>query len=259
MIRHLTENDPVPTMAVMAAYVALCLPSGLIVMWSGSLSVIPSGWNLCDGTNGTPDLRDRFIAGTSASVDPGLTGGASTHTHAAHPYTPAGTNSGGSVASTTSGVTVGNHSYTPAGTNSTPTLTMNSYTPGGSNSTPTLSMNSFTPAGTINAHTTIANISLLGLGSALSGPSTHTFTGTGATPTGTVSSPTFTGTPATLTGSVSTPTFSGTPATLTHTVTDPGHTHTSTQPSFAGMPASLGHDTVSNLPPYFKLAFLMKS
>lgn len=37
------------------------LPSGVIVMWSGSS--IPSGWALCDGTNGTPDLRDRFIVG----------------------------------------------------------------------------------------------------------------------------------------------------------------------------------------------------
>ena len=30
-------------------------------MWSGTIATIPAGWQLCDGTNGTPDLRDRFI------------------------------------------------------------------------------------------------------------------------------------------------------------------------------------------------------
>lgn len=40
-------------------------PSGLIVMWSGPFADIPSGWVLCNGQNGTPDLRDRFILGAS--------------------------------------------------------------------------------------------------------------------------------------------------------------------------------------------------
>lgn len=40
-------------------------PAGGIVMWSGSIASIPAGWALCDGTNGTPDLRDRFIVGAS--------------------------------------------------------------------------------------------------------------------------------------------------------------------------------------------------
>jgi len=39
------------------------VPSGVIVMWSGTIASIPEGWVLCDGTNGTPDLRDRFIVG----------------------------------------------------------------------------------------------------------------------------------------------------------------------------------------------------
>jgi microcystin-dependent protein len=55
------------------------VPSGAIVMWSGTLATIPSGWQLCDGTSGTPDLRNRFIYGTSASEDPGATGGAHTY------------------------------------------------------------------------------------------------------------------------------------------------------------------------------------
>jgi microcystin-dependent protein len=36
---------------------------GMISMWSGDVTKIPSGWALCDGTNGTPDLRGRFIVG----------------------------------------------------------------------------------------------------------------------------------------------------------------------------------------------------
>lgn len=39
------------------------VPSGVIVMWSGAIASIPTGWFLCDGSNGTPDLRDRFIVG----------------------------------------------------------------------------------------------------------------------------------------------------------------------------------------------------
>lgn len=59
-------------------------PSGLIVMWSGLLSAIPSGWLLCDGDNGTPDLRSKFIKGSAPGVEPGVTGGAATHDHDNH-------------------------------------------------------------------------------------------------------------------------------------------------------------------------------
>ena len=40
--------------------------AGMIMMWSGSIASIPSGWYLCDGTNNTPDLRNRFIIGANA-------------------------------------------------------------------------------------------------------------------------------------------------------------------------------------------------
>lgn len=51
------------------------VPIGGIVIWSGSVVGIPSGWQLCDGTGGTPDLRNRFILGGNGS-DTGTTGGA---------------------------------------------------------------------------------------------------------------------------------------------------------------------------------------
>ena len=39
------------------------IPSGFIGQWHGAIATIPNGWALCDGNNGTPDLRDRFIVG----------------------------------------------------------------------------------------------------------------------------------------------------------------------------------------------------
>lgn len=53
---------------------------GIIVMWSGSQSNIPSGWVLCDGNNGTPDLRNRFIVGAGSVYSINSTGGEATHT-----------------------------------------------------------------------------------------------------------------------------------------------------------------------------------
>lgn len=88
--------------------------TGMIMMWSGTIATIPSGWLLCDGTNSTPDLRNRFIIGANAD-DSGVaktsitgsatqTGGSKdaivvTHTHTA-----------------TSTVTDPGHSHTITGT-----------------------------------------------------------------------------------------------------------------------------------------------
>jgi microcystin-dependent protein len=72
------------------------VPTGGIIMWSGSAGAIPTGWALCNGSGGTPDLRGRFVVGFDLS-DPdyntvGETGGAKSvtlteaqmpaHTHA---------------------------------------------------------------------------------------------------------------------------------------------------------------------------------
>lgn len=59
----------------------MSLPVGIIALWRGSIATIPTGWNLCDGTNGTPDLRDLFILGAGSTYNPGDTGGSATHTH----------------------------------------------------------------------------------------------------------------------------------------------------------------------------------
>ena len=54
--------------------------SGMIMLWSGSVVSIPSGWLLCDGTSGTPNLQNRFIVGAGDSYAVDATGGAATVT-----------------------------------------------------------------------------------------------------------------------------------------------------------------------------------
>ena len=56
------------------------IPSGIITMWSGTTTNIPFGWLLCNGLNGTPDLRDRFIVGAGNGYNVGTTGGEAAHT-----------------------------------------------------------------------------------------------------------------------------------------------------------------------------------
>lgn len=51
------------------------IPSGVIFLWSGSQATIPTGYALCDGSNGTPDLRDRFVLGAGTTHEVGETGG----------------------------------------------------------------------------------------------------------------------------------------------------------------------------------------
>jgi hypothetical protein len=63
------------------------IPSGAIILWSGSIATIPSGWLLCDGTSGTPNLRDRFVVGAGTTYAVAATGGSAdavvvSHTHA---------------------------------------------------------------------------------------------------------------------------------------------------------------------------------
>ena len=53
---------------------------GIIVMWGKDPTTIPTGWALCDGTNGTPDLRNRFIVGAGKTYAIGDKGGATTVT-----------------------------------------------------------------------------------------------------------------------------------------------------------------------------------
>lgn len=55
------------------------MPSGVIVMWHGLIANIPTGWLICDGANGTPDLRAKFVRGAPPGEEVGGTGGEDTH------------------------------------------------------------------------------------------------------------------------------------------------------------------------------------
>lgn len=73
---------------------------GMIILWLGTLASIPGGWVLCDGSNGTPDMRDRFTLMAEVLEDVGITGGSTTHYHSGtHKHTAISghTHTGGTI------------------------------------------------------------------------------------------------------------------------------------------------------------------
>lgn len=82
-------------------------PAGGIVMWSGSIATIPSGWFLCDGANGTPDLRDRFIVGAGSSYAVAATGGSKDAIVVSHTHTATVTDPGHTHTTTINGSSLG--------------------------------------------------------------------------------------------------------------------------------------------------------
>jgi len=81
-----SANDNSTKVATTAYVAAAVIPSGVIVIWSGSAAAIPSGWYLCNGSNGTPNLRDRFVVGAGTTYAVAATGGSAdaitvSHTH----------------------------------------------------------------------------------------------------------------------------------------------------------------------------------
>jgi hypothetical protein len=90
------------------------IPAGGIFLWSGSIGSIPAGYVLCNGSNGTPDLRDRFVVGAGSTYSVDATGGSAnaivvSHTHTAtsvvtdpghnHTITPAATGYNSAISS----------------------------------------------------------------------------------------------------------------------------------------------------------------
>jgi hypothetical protein len=62
------------------SFVQSVFPRGMIMMWNSTSATIPVGWQLCDGSNGTPDLRGQFIIGAGGAYAFGANGGATTTT-----------------------------------------------------------------------------------------------------------------------------------------------------------------------------------
>lgn len=156
-----TPTAPTATVGSNTTQIASCafviansVPTGLISLWYGTIANIPSGWYLCNGSNGTPDLRDKFVIGASSdetslaktNVTGSLTqyGGSKdaivvSHTHSATVTDPGHTHSyqtysqlrqdgtavsgamtqptSGSTGSATTGISVTNASTGSSGTN----------------------------------------------------------------------------------------------------------------------------------------------
>ena len=68
-------------------------PIGGIIMWSGTAALVPAGWAICNGQNGTPDLRDKFVVGVGTQFGNTLKASGGTkdavvvsHTHTTQPH-----------------------------------------------------------------------------------------------------------------------------------------------------------------------------
>jgi hypothetical protein len=130
--------------ATTAFVLANGVPSGAIMLWSGSIASIPSGWLICDGTSGTPDLRNRFIVGAGSTYAVAATGGSADAVVVSHTHTATSVDSGHS------------HNITASITNSsTPTGPAGASAPVQATSTAT---------GNANITTTVATAGVSGTG-----------------------------------------------------------------------------------------------
>ena len=255
-----------------AAATASTIPVGVITMWSGSIATIPFGWLLCNGSNGTPDLRNRFIVGAGNSYNVGATGGSADAALVSHTHSFSGSGSGSGSATTSS--SLGSHSHTYSNTTGS-SLGSHSHT------------YSNTTGSTLGTHTHTYSA-----GTSTAGAHVHTITdpshthsyaspapsnaanppgSSGSQPLAASTTPAFTGISINSAGDHS-HTFSGTTASvdLAHTHTSSGttagvdlaHTHTvsvSVSTTISGTTGSSGGSgSGANLPPYYALAYIMK-
>jgi len=119
------------------------IPTGMISLWYGSIGSVPLGWYLCDGTNGTPDLRDKFVVGAGSTYSVAATGGSAdaivvSHTHTAtsvvtdpgHSHSVNSFNTTGGCAGGANGVVVPSGTVTAATTTTGITVATTNATAG---------------------------------------------------------------------------------------------------------------------------------
>ena len=93
------------------ADLASAIPKGMIMLWWGNQASVPAGWTVCEGSNGTPDLRDRFVIG-AGNKSPDAKGGSADAVAVTHSHT-ASSNTTGAHTHSLSGSTntTGNHAH----------------------------------------------------------------------------------------------------------------------------------------------------
>jgi hypothetical protein len=106
-----TDIEKAVTPAGLSASVGKAIPTGVIVMWSGSEASIPAGWALCNGANGTPDLRGKFVIAAGGTYAVGATGGSANAVVVSHNH-GASADFNGNHAHSGSTNTAGNHAHT---------------------------------------------------------------------------------------------------------------------------------------------------
>lgn len=99
-----TNTTQLATTAFVQTAVSAVFSTGMIMMWSGTIATIPTGWVLCNGSNSTPDLRNRFIVGahsdnagvanTTITGSSTLTGGSKDAIVVSHTHTATSTDAG---------------------------------------------------------------------------------------------------------------------------------------------------------------------
>ena len=211
----------------------VAIPTGAILLWSGSTGSIPSGFVICDGTNSTPDLRDRFIVGAGSTYAVDATGGANTVALseaelAAHTHSVSGTTA--SDGDHTHNVS-GNTSNTGAHTHSGSTSNTGAHTHASRTlANPDPDSNNQYPAGIPNSNTNSPNYNVNNTNSTVTaGDHSHNFN--------------------TNSDGNHSHTLSGTADTAG------AHTHT-----FSTTSGSTGSATAhENRPPYYALAYIMKT
>jgi len=209
------------------------IPSGAIVLWKGTIATIPSGWYLCNGLNGTPDLRDKFVVGAKQD-DSGVaktnitgsllqSGGANTHDHDNH---------SDHVFTQPSAHTISSHTGTAVGDHG-------NHVHSGPADHAAHTHNQGTLATTDHATT---SKSVSGSGTTLTTGKTHSISGNTGNPSAALSH-----------GNTGNET-----ATLSHSVTQPSD-HSSLSHSGGAVDSHSAHSTENNIPAFYSLAFIMKA
>ncbi len=96
--------------------------AGMIILWSGSTGSIPAGWVICDGNNGTPDLRNNFVVGAGDLYAVGDIGGDTSHDHSGQTSGPSDvvTVASGDAGNGTSDVGTFDHTHLISGSSNLP-------------------------------------------------------------------------------------------------------------------------------------------